>query len=190
MKTRAILCAFAIALLAAGANAGEERWLHVFVEERGEAGETVRINLPFELVESVLETIRTDEMSGGKIRIEDQEIETEEIRKILRAVREAREGEYISVEGIDEDVRVTKKGDFLLVRAREEVEGSTIPETVDIRLHLSVLDALASGEGEELDVLAAIRALGTSGEGEIVVVNEEDSTVRIWIDADPSGGVR
>ncbi|MFH1679561.1 MAG: hypothetical protein ABIH26_02840 [Candidatus Eisenbacteria bacterium] len=190
MRARAVLCAIGIVLLASGAYGGEERWLHVFVEEKGEGGETIRVNLPFELLESILEVVDTDEISGGKIRIDEGDLDTEEIRAILKAVGKAKEGEYVTVDGVDENVRVSKKGDFLLVCVREGKGEGSDEETVDVRLHLSVLEALASGDGEELDVLAAMRALGEKGGGEVVVVNEKDSTVRIWVDGEPGGEER
>ena len=45
-----------------------------------------------------------------------------------------------------------------------------------------MLDALLSGEGDELNIEAAIRALVEQGEGELVTVSGDDETVRVWVD--------
>jgi hypothetical protein len=113
----------------------------------------------------------------GKISLDKEDIDTEELRSVLRAVRAAREGEYVRVDGVDEDVRVSKQGDLLHVRVNEPAVGGAEENTVNIRLHMSVLEALAAGEGEDLDVLAAIHALGEHGEGELVVVHDEEATI-------------
>jgi hypothetical protein len=46
-----------------------------------------------------------------------------------------------------------------------------------------VVAALLSGSGDELNVGAALEALVRRGEGELLTVNGDDETVRIWIDA-------
>ena len=61
----------------------------------------------------------------------------------------------------------------------EDFEGG---DQVEIRVPISVLDALVSGDDDELDLLAAVRALGEHEEETLVMVQETDSTVRIWID--------
>jgi hypothetical protein len=48
---------------------------------------------------------------------------------------------------------------------------------------LTVVDALLSSGGNELDLVAALRALGAQGDTELVSVKDEKSTVRIWLDS-------
>jgi hypothetical protein len=47
----------------------------------------------------------------------------------------------------------------------------------------TVVDALLSGGKDELDLLAAVRTLGTIGDTVLVTVNDKDSKVRIWVDS-------
>ena len=47
---------------------------------------------------------------------------------------------------------------------------------------LAVVDALLSAGEKEFDLLAALSALAEHGEGELVVVQDGSSSVRIWID--------
>jgi len=46
-----------------------------------------------------------------------------------------------------------------------------------------VIEALLSRNDDQLDVGAAIQALVRQGEGELVTVNDDHDTVRIWVDA-------
>lgn len=169
------------------ARAGDTQWLHVHIQEKGEKGEKIRINLPFSLIEAVLPLIDEDRLHGGKVRIDQDELDSEDIHAILKAVRKAEEGEYVRVDGIDENVRIAKQGEYLTVHVDEEREGGDDPNTVRIRVPLTVLDAMISGDEDEIDVLAAIRALAEHGGGDFVVVNDDEDQVRIWIDDEASG---
>ena len=175
---RRIGIAAGMALLWAGVFAGTasaDSWLHVFVEDDG-GRETVRVNLPFDLVEAVLPLIDEEEFHGGRVVIDDEEFDREEIEGILKAVEKAEEWEYIRVQGIDEDVSVSKKGEMIIIRAEED------DENVDVRIHLSFLRALLQGEDDELDVLAAFRTLEDRKGETLVMVNDDESRVRIWVD--------
>jgi hypothetical protein len=46
-----------------------------------------------------------------------------------------------------------------------------------------VVNALLSGEKDELNVVAAIHALGDYQDLDLVSVTDENTTVRVWVDA-------
>ena len=48
---------------------------------------------------------------------------------------------------------------------------------------MKVVDALFSAGKDELDVVAALRALSANGNTELVNVKDEENTVRVWIDS-------
>ncbi|MBN1824980.1 MAG: hypothetical protein JW958_01860 [Candidatus Eisenbacteria bacterium] len=176
MRRIAIAAGLAFTLLGLAARpAHAADWLHVFVEDDG-GRETVRINLPFDLVEAVLPLIDEDDFHHGRVVIDDEDFDREQIEKILDALEKAEEGEYIHVDEVDEDVRVAKKGSFILIRS--EGDG----ENVDVKVHLSFFRALLAGEENELDLLAAFRTLSEQKGETLVMVNDEESRVRIWID--------
>jgi hypothetical protein len=54
---------------------------------------------------------------------------------------------------------------------------------VDIKIPFPVVEALLSGGKDEINVLAALRALGNYQNIDLVTVNDADSTVRIWVDS-------
>jgi len=180
--TRSICLGLLILLLAgtvALAGSGT-KWLHIKVNEGGENGEMVRLNLPLDLVAQVLPLVKTEAFDRGKVTIDGEEFEEVDIRGILAAVRDAEDGEYVTVDGPDENVRVSKHGNLLLVNVKESGGDD---EEVKIRIRMEVVEALLSGDDDELNILAAVNALGEYDDGDLVTVDGDDETVRIWIDS-------
>ena len=156
-----------------------DRWLHVRVDNQEAKGELVRINLPLSFAEKVLPTIKHDKLRNGKITVD--QANGVDLRALLEAVRTTKDGEFITVQGTTGDVRVAKQGGYLLVHARENKDGSK--KRVEVRVPLTVVDALLSAGNNELDLVAGLRALGSQGDTELVTVKDEKSTVRIWLDS-------
>ena len=109
---------------------------------------------------------------------------------MLEAVRKAQDNQYITVQSKHENVEVAKAGEFLLIKVHEDREGARkaagaqkASSTVDIKIPFKVAHALLSGSSDELDVLAAIRALGEYPNLELVTVNDESDSVHIWVDS-------
>jgi hypothetical protein len=181
MLRRRIALLAASILLASSALAAD-RWLHVRVEEGD--GERVRVNIPLSLVEKVLPLVESEELKQGKVRIGEQEMGNTDLRRIWEAVRATEDAEFVTVQGPRENVRVAKAGNFLVVKA---TEGTERKETVNVRVPLRVVDALFSGDSDELDIVAAVRALGAHDDGDLVTVDDGDSKVRIWVDSAEQG---
>jgi hypothetical protein len=176
-----------------------DRWVHVRVVDNGEDGERVRINIPLSLAEKVLPTIKADRLCNGKVKVNGHDFDEVDLRALLEAVRTAQDNEYVTVESKHENVRVAKSGGFMLIKVREshhhgketaktdsrsggKGEESRV-ESVDVKIPFAVVNALLSGEKDELDVVAALRALSEFEDLELVTVNDESSTVRIWVDS-------
>lgn len=171
----------ALLLVTTGAFAGSNKWLHVAVDEGGKNGERVRINLPLDLIESILPLIEVDQFHKGTVRINHHDLEDVDIRGILAAVRDAEDGEYVTVEEGDETVRVAKEGNRFIVKVEEDGESK---ERVMVSIRMELIDAMVSAEKEgELDLLAAVRLLSEHDDGFFVNVVDDDETVRIWIDS-------
>ncbi|TPW16864.1 MAG: putative NADH-quinone oxidoreductase [bacterium] len=178
------VAALAMLLAPVASSAGGGRWLHIRVDESGPGGEKVRVNVPLSMVETMLPLIEDGEFSGGKFRLNDHDLDAVKLRAIWKAVREAEEGEYITVESDDENVRVSRSGAYLHVNVDERGDDG---DDVKVRIPTRVLDALLAGPGEELDLIAAIRALGDNSDGELVRVDGQNERVRIWVDASNVG---
>ncbi len=164
------------------AQAGQaERWLHVRVDNQAAKGEMVRVNVPLSLAEKVLSAINKDRLHNGRISIQEANVNGVDLRALLEAVRSTRDGEFVTVRGTTGEVRVVKQSGYLLVHVRENKEAKD--KRVEIRLPLTVVDALLSSGTNELDLVAALRALGAHGDTELISVKDENSTVRIWLDS-------
>lgn len=161
------------------AGAGQ-KWLHIRVDEGGTDGERVSVNMPLDLVQALLPHISVENFDRGKVRIDVDEIEEIDLDAIWAALREAQDGEYLTVEGADENVRISKEGEHLVIKVDED------DEKVAIKIRIAVLDAMMSGSENELDLLAALQVLGEEDDCELITVQNGDEHVRIWIDTNKS----
>lgn len=158
-----------------------ERWLHVSVVNKDAKGERVRINLPISLAESLLSAVKHGRLEAGKIRINEVKVDDIDLRRAFASVKAAKDGEFVTVESNEANVRIAKENGMLIVKANE-LRNKVREQTVDVRVPLEVVDALFSGAPDELNVLAALRALAGKGDMELVSVKDSESTVRIWVD--------
>jgi hypothetical protein len=162
-------------------SAKPERWLHVRVISSDTKGETVRVNVPLELAERVLPAINHDRLHGGKVKIDCAHMDDVDLRTMVDAIRTAKDGEYVTVQGNDNDVRVAKQDNHLIVHVLEK--GKSKKSQVEIKVPMKVIDALFSAGKDELDLVAALHALSGQGDTELVSVKGDDNTVRVWLDS-------
>ena len=182
-----------------------DRWLHVRVIDSNHRGETVRVNVPLEMAEKVLPAINKDRLHSGKIQINHNDIEGVDLKTLLEAVRSSKDGEYVTVQSNDNDVRVAKQAGYMVVHVTEKGfkssksdkadksadksadrsdEKSYERSRVDVKIPMKVVEALLSAGKDELDLVAALRALSAhGGDTELVSVKSDDSTVRVWLDS-------
>jgi hypothetical protein len=163
-------------------DAKQERWLHVRVDNPDSKEETVRVNVPLELAEKVLPTITKDRLQSGKVKIDEIDCHGVDLRALLDAVRTSRDGEFVTVQNKDSDVRVAKQNNYFLVHVVDKNHGSK-KSRVEVKIPMKVVDALFSGGKDELDLVAGLRALSAQGDTELVSVKDEENTVRIWLDS-------
>jgi hypothetical protein len=161
----------------------KDRWLHVRVINSDNKGETVRVNIPLELAENVLPTINKNHLHNGKVTIDQAHMNDVDVHALINAIRTAKDGEYVTVQGTDQDVRVAKEGGRLLVHVKDNKNSKSNKSNVDIKIPMHVIDALFSAGKDELDVVAGLHALASLGDTELVSVKSEDSTVRVWMDS-------
>ncbi|HEV2102722.1 MAG TPA: hypothetical protein VGR58_08080 [Candidatus Acidoferrum sp.] len=175
-----------------------EQWIHVRVESKEDNGETVRVNVPVEMAAKVIPAINKDNLHDGKVRIDSKRMNDVDLRAILDAVRTSRDGEYVTVQGGGNDVRVAKSAGYLYIHVTDKSEGkkaaakdgkaeakaaSGHESKVEIKVPMKVVDALFSAGKDELDIVAALKALSAHGDTELVTVKDSENTVRIWVDS-------
>jgi len=184
MRSKLALGLLVLAMVATAATPvrAQDSWLHIRVVERDGDGEQVNINVPLKLIESLLPLIESDDEGGdvhlsrGRIRFGCNELDDMDFRALLTAIRDAEDGEYVTVKGRHENVRVAKEKGDLIINADDE------GERVRVKMKMKIVEAMLKADQDELDLLAMVQALGEHGEGELVTVDSDEETVRIWID--------
>ncbi len=163
------------------ASAGKERWLHVRVISTEAKGETVRVNVPLELAEKVLPAVNKDRLHDGKVKIDTAHVKDVDLHALMDAIRTAKEGEYITVQSNENDVRVAKESNHLIIHVTDK--SGAKKSQVEIKVPMKVVDALCSAGKDELDLVAALHALSAQGDTELVSVKDDGNTVKIWLDS-------
>jgi hypothetical protein len=151
------------------------------------------------MAEKVLPAINKDRLHDGKVRIDSGQVKDVDLRAILDAVRTAKDGQYVTVQSNENNVRVSKSNGMLYIivtdkepakkaAAKEDAaKGAKASEPVEtkveIKVPMKVVDALFSAGKDELDLVAALRALSAHGDTELVTVKDAENDVRIWIDS-------
>ena len=165
----------------AAQDTGPQPWLHVQVTGEDDGAENVAVNVPLSAAEPLLALVPHRILSDGQLSLAGRElpINVGAMRDLWRALMEVGDTEFVAVDGDDETVRIARVGDQITVQVEDRDEEGD--ETVDIQLPIVVVDALLSGNGDALDVRAAVERLGEL-RGDIVRVTEDERQVRIWID--------
>ncbi len=174
-----------ILAVSVGAASAADRWLHVRVLEAGE-DTRVNVNIPLSLIGQLLPLVQVDAFEGGRLQILDEVLEDTgvDIRAMWETLRGAQDGEYVTVESGDENVRIEKTEGFLMIHVDGKEDAA---EKVLVRFPLEVVDALFSGDENTIDLLAAIQALGRHSDANLVSVQDGDTSVRIWVDDSMNG---
>jgi ribonuclease HI len=176
------------ALLFAGtvllaAIASPTRYLHVRVISNNKQ-ESVRVNVPLTLAESVIPAINHGKLHNGKIECNGFHNNDVDIKAILQALKTAPEGEFVTVQETNNDVRVAKEHGNLVVHVVDKNKQGKGKENVDVTIPWSVAQALASDTNDnELNIAAAIKALENAGDVTLVAVTDNNETVKIWVDS-------
>jgi hypothetical protein len=183
MTRNALGTCFLILALAAGPAlaTSSDLWIHVRVEE-GDG--TVHVNLPLASVQKLLPMIPADRWESPKVVFEDREITVRDLREAWEELRNSPDMAFVTVQEPDEHVRIYKEADYLRVEVDEQRKHA---ERVEVTIPIAVVDALLAGEGDSIDLHAALTALADHGEGQLVTVDSDGERVRVWIDADSEG---
>jgi hypothetical protein len=175
-----------------------EQWIHVRVESKEDHGETVRVNVPIEMAAKVIPAINKNNLQDGKVHIDSMHTNDVDLRAILDAVRSSRDGEYVTVESNENNVRVAKSAGYLYIHVADKSDGKKAAakdektsakataaheSKVEIKVPMKVVDALVSAGKDELDIVAALKALSAHGDTELVTVKDAENTVRVWVDS-------
>jgi hypothetical protein len=187
--TKTIACAVTGLMLLAGCTLARAQeapdgqqpgpWVHVRVSHADE-GETLALNLPLSALEVALRLVPRHLAENGRFRLEDvgQDVSLADLREIWAQVEGAGDADLITVDHEAHRIRVGRRGSQIQVRVREGRDG----EQVTIDLPVRVVEALLAGDGDELNIDAAMAELRTV-RGDVVDIRRDgDRRMRVWID--------
>jgi len=178
MTKKAWLGGLILWLVCGGVLAGD-RWIHVRVEDREWDGDQVSIDLPVSLVGALLPHIEGDEL--GDVQVDfGEEMDGLELREVLQALADTPDMNFVRIRGPEDDVRVAKEDGFLLIHV-DDRKG----ERVRVRMPLAVVEAMVAGD--DLDLAAGLEALADYDVDDLVLVESDQESVRIWIDHSETG---
>jgi len=195
LGTTALLPGVILAQASSASSTKTDQWIHVRVESRENHGETVRVNVPVEMAEKVLPAINKDNFRDGKVHVDSMHTGDVDLKMLIDAVRTSRDGEYVTVQSNENNVRVAKSAGYLYIHVtdksdeKKQAKDAKDPgkenrgTKVEIKVPMKVVDALFSSGKDELDIVAALKALSSHGDTELVTVKDSENSVRIWVDS-------
>ncbi len=176
---RILLPILLISAVTCAVGATNARYIHVRVSNPS-THELVRVNLPLALAEQVIPAINHGQLHNGKIQCGNFTADEVNVRAILDALKTAPEGEFVTVQENDSDVRVAKEHGQLVVHVIDKND----KENVDVTVPWEVAQALISDtKDDQLNLVAAIKALEGLNDTTLVRVSGKDDNVRVWIDS-------
>jgi hypothetical protein len=177
-KTLTILVLATLMVSAPLIAADSTRWLNVHVTEL-EDGTNVEVHLPLTMVLSLIKAVNVEQFHGGKVDLEldDAEIDWPEV---LRAIKDAPDGEFVKVDAPDANVVVSKTAGTITIDVNAMDEEA--PALVKVRLPATVIDSLAIDENNQMDVAALLSSFESLPNGDLVTVDAPDAKVRVWIE--------
>ena len=160
-----------------------EAWIHV--EVTGDSGTNMNLNLPLAAVTAMLALAPETIVQDGQLQLGGStEVPVAAIREMWQELRAAGDVEFVTIQHEGQDVRIAREEDIILVNVSDsDADGGD--EAVRVEIPVPVVDALLSGDGDSLNIRAAIDELSTL-RGELVRVIESDNNIRVWIDESPT----
>ena len=155
---------------------GKTAWIHVRVEEPRKESR-VSLNVPLAVAEAALAFAPETVASGGRLHLggHDRDLSLADLRRAWKELRAAGDAEIVSVEEKDQTVKIDRVGE----RVRIHVDGRAKAESVNIEVPTAAVDALLSGEGENLNLRGALQEIRqlrgdvVAGTGVVVVEVQE-----------------
>lgn len=177
MKKSTFVFAALVVSISMAARLSAQSWLHVHVEDNN-GSEHVRINLPLSFVESALPILdRGHVFRHGRIHMHHHDMDVQDLKKMWAALKASGDGEFVTIDEPDVKMAISIQGENLVAKSAENSK-----TYIDIKIPTRVVDALLSSPGPEVNLSAAIEALKSSGAKDIVLIRDDESTVRVWID--------
>lgn len=162
------------------AQQGPESWIHIEIDREGD--DHVNLNLPLAAIEAALALAPESIVRDGQLQLGQQQVPVAVIRGMWQELRSVGDAEFATIQHEGNNVRIAREGETILVRVSSEDDDG---EDVRVEIPVPVVDALLSGDGDMLNIRAAIQELSTM-RGEMVRVIAANNNIRVWIDESPT----
>ena len=162
------------------AQQGPESWVHIEIDREGD--DHVNLNLPLAAIEAALALAPESIVRDGQLQLGQQQVPVAVIRGMWQELRSVGDAEFATIQHEGNNVRIAREGETILVRVSSEDDDG---EDVRVEIPVPVVDALLSGDGDMLNIRAAIQELSTM-RGEMVRVIAANNNIRVWIDESPT----
>ena len=162
------------------AQQGPESWIHIEIDREGD--DHVNLNLPLAAIEAALALAPESIVRDGQLQLGQQQVPVAVIRGMWQELRSVGDAEIATIQHEGNNVRIAREGETILVRVSSEDDDG---EDVRVEIPVPVVDALLSGDGDMLNIRAAIQELSTM-RGEMVRVIAANNNIRVWIDESPT----
>jgi len=177
--TRKIFFLIALFILISSFALCEEKvkWINIHVVEQEEQV-NVQLHLPLSIVDAAVKAIDTKEMHLGKVKLPMKETDVDFV-SLFKEIKKAPDGDYVKVDSKEAYVIVAKKKGMIFINV-DEKEGKKAK--VEIKVPDAILDAITIDENNELDISNIFSVLQTYSAGDLVTVQADGTSVRIWIE--------
>ena len=169
-----------LALVMPAAAKSSAPWLHVRVTD-ADGVDNVNLNVPFSLAEALLQMAEQSEITAEFTDELPEGLELSDIRKMWKDLKNSGDADFLSMQSGEEQVRMAFEGETLRIDVTEAKKAG-LDTIVNVRVPTSLVDALLSGEGNELNLRAALEELRDGHLGDLVNVQDGDETVRVWME--------
>ena len=157
-----------------------QSWLHVRVADPGDAASDFALNVPVSAVAAVLSMIPTGILTDdGQLTVAERHgLSVSGLRRMWGEFQGVDDTEFVSMQHGNEMVRISRAGSLIELRVENEKDEA---EDVRVDMPVVVVNALLSGDGETLDVSAALDELSEL-QGDVMRMTSPQQNIRVWID--------
>ena len=125
--------------------------------------------------------VAVDADHGQRVGHVDLDIDDADVdwAELFAAVKDAPDGQFVTVDSRDGQVSVSKQGGTLLIDV-SEIDGDNAK--VKVMVPVEFMDALSVNEDDQIDIAALLSSFDRFPNGDIVTVESSDANVRVWIE--------
>ena len=172
----ALVASLGMTAVPIGAQDAPQPWLHIQITG-GDDTERVSVNVPLSAAEALLAMAPPEVIAQGQEGLADRGISVSALREMWGQLKDVGDAEFVTIEEGNETIRIARAGDHVEILVNDTDDG----ETVNVEIPITVVDGLLAGQGDTLNLEAALEAI-RGLRGDVVRVRERDRQVRIWID--------